>query len=164
MVPPGVSPITKQVRPKGCWFVFIFLVSPFSSSWPAGTVRILMLVLLTKHNIDNDNTWKQNFIGTRKYDSEASAKIIHNHATEDPDGSTKDDSSGNIQRIARSTIAGDEGSRERGDGLDKQHGSNSNVIEPRSYQDVLVNGGGMRQRFCRILGLATFNSSSSMCQ
>ena len=46
MVPPAVSPITKQVRPKGCWFIFIF----FSSSWPAGTVRILMLVHVQEHS------------------------------------------------------------------------------------------------------------------
>ena len=25
MVPPAVSLITKQVRPKGCWFIFLFL-------------------------------------------------------------------------------------------------------------------------------------------
>ena len=100
--------------------------------------------MLRKHNIDDDNTRKQNFIGTRKYDSEASAKLIHNHATKDPDGSTKDDSSGNIQRTARSTIVGDEGSMELGDGLDKQRGRNSDMVEPRSYRDVLVNGGSMR--------------------
>ena len=96
--------------------------------------------LLRKHNIDDDNTRKQKFIGTRKCDSEAVAKISHSHATKDPDGSTKDDSSRNIQRTAHPTIVGDEGSIERGDGLDKQCGSNSDVVEPRSYRDVLVNG------------------------
>ena len=107
--------------------------------------QVLPRSVLRKHNIDDDNTRKQKFTGTRKYDSEASAKTIHNHATKDPDGSTKDDSSGNIQRTAHSTIVGDEGSMERGDGLDKQRGSNSDEIEPRSYRDVLVNGGSMRQ-------------------
>ena len=101
-------------------------------------------MVLRKHNSDDDNIRKQKFIGTRKYDSEVSAKIIHNHATEDPDGSTKGDSSGNILRTARSTIVGDEGSKGRGDGLSRQRGSNSEVIELRSYPDVVVNGNGMR--------------------
>ena len=91
--------------------------------------QVLPRSVLRKHNSDNNNTRKQKFIGTRKHDSEAS-KIIHNHATIDPDSSTKDDSSGNIQRTARSTILGDEGSMEHGDGIDKQCGSNSDVIEP----------------------------------
>ena len=101
--------------------------------------------LLRKHNIDDDNTRKQNFIGTRKCNSDAVAKTNHNHATKDPDSSTKDDSSRNIQRTTHPTIVGDKGSIEHGDGLDKQRGSNSDKVEPRSYRDVLVNGGNTGQ-------------------
>ena len=96
-------------------------------------------------NIDDDNTRKQKFIGTRKCDSEAVAKISHNHVTKDQDSSTKDDSSRNIQRTTHLTIVDDEGSVERGDGLDKQRGNNSDVVKPRSYRDVLVNGGNKGQ-------------------
>ena len=72
--------------------------------------------VLSKHNSDDDTIRKQKFIGTWKCDSEASAKTIHNHATEDPDGSTKGDSSGNIQRTTRSKAIDDEGCKGRGDG------------------------------------------------
>ena len=99
--------------------------------------------VLRKHNSDDDAIRKQKFIETQKHNSEASAKIIHNHATEDPDGSTKGDSSGNIQRTTRSTAVGDEGSKGRGNGLNRLCGNNSVVIEPRSYHDVVVNGSGI---------------------
>ena len=107
--------------------------------------QVLPRSVLRKQNIDDDNTRKQNFIGTRKCDLEAVAKISHDHVTKDPDGSTKDDSSKNIQRTTHPMIVDDEGSIERGDGLDKQRGSNSDVVEPRSYRDVLVNGGNKGQ-------------------
>ena len=96
--------------------------------------------VLRKHNSDDDAIQKQKFIGTRKCDSEASAKTIHNHATEDPDGSTKGDSSGNIQRTTHSKAVDDEGCKGRGDGHNRQRGNNSVVIEPQSYRDVVVNG------------------------
>ena len=51
----------------------------------------------------------------------------------------------NVQRTTHPTIVGDEGCIERGDGLDKQRGSNSDLVEPQSYRDVLVNGGNMVQ-------------------
>ena len=94
-----------------------------------------------KHNFDNDDIRKQKYIGTRKCNSEAVTKTNHNHVTKDPDGSTKDDSSKNIQRTTHPTTVGDEGSIERDDGLGKQRGNNGDVVEPRSYRDVLVNGG-----------------------
>ena len=72
-------------------------------------------------------------------------KISHNHVTKDPDSSTKDDSSRKVQRTTHPTIVGDEECIERGDGLDKQRGSNSDEVEPQSYRDVLVNGGNMVQ-------------------
>ena len=107
--------------------------------------QVLPRSVLRKDNIDDDNTRMQKFIGTRKCDSETVAKTNCNHATKDPDGSTKDDSSRNIQRTTHPTTVGDEGSIERGDGLGKQCGSNSMVVEPRSYRDVLVNGGNTGQ-------------------
>ena len=107
--------------------------------------QVLPMSVLRKHNIDDNNTRKQRFIGTRKCDSEAVAKTNHNHATKDPVCSTKDDSPRNIQRTTRPTIDGDEESMEHGDGPGEQRGNNSNVIEPRSYRDVLVNGGNTGQ-------------------
>ena len=51
-----------------------------------------------------------------------------------------------MQRTTHHTIVGDEGNNiERGDGLGKQRGNNSDVVEPRSYRDVLVNGGNTGQ-------------------
>ena len=100
---------------------------------------------LRKHNFDDDITRKQKFIGTRKCNPEAVAKIYHNHVTKDTDGSTKYDSSRNIQRTTRPTIAGDEGVVGRGDGPGGQRGNNRDVIEPRSYRDVVVNGGNVGQ-------------------
>ena len=76
-----------------------------------------------KHNIDDDNTRKQKFIGIRKCNSETVAKTNPNHVTKDPDGSTKVDSSRNIQRTTHPMIVGDKGSIERGDGHGKQHDS-----------------------------------------
>ena len=100
--------------------------------------------VLRKHNSDDDTIRKQKFIGTRKCDLEASAKTIHNHATEDPDCSTKGDSSGNIQRTTRSKAVDDEGCKGCGDGHNRQRGNNNVVIEPRSYRDVVVNGSAIR--------------------
>ena len=62
--------------------------------------QVLPRSVLGKHNFDDDDTWKQKCIGTRKCDPhpEAGAKICRNHATKDPDSSTKDDSSRNIRR------------------------------------------------------------------
>ena len=65
--------------------------------------------VLRKHNSDDDATQKQKFIGTRKFDSEASAKTIHIHATKDTEGSIKGDSSGNIQRTTCSKAVDDKG-------------------------------------------------------
>ena len=95
--------------------------------------QVLPRSVLRKHNIDDDKTWTQKFIGTQKCNSEAVAKTNRNHVTKDPDSSTKDDSSTNIQRATHPTTVGDKGSTERCDSLGKQRGSNSNVVEPRSY-------------------------------
>ena len=96
--------------------------------------------VLRKHNSDDDAIWKQKFIGTRKCNSEASAKMNHNHVTKDPEGSTKGVSSRNIQRTTRSKAVDDKGYKRRDNGRNRQHGDNSVVIEPRSYRDVVVNG------------------------
>ena len=50
--------------------------------------------LLRKHNSDDDAIRKQKFTGTRKCDSQASAKTNLNHVTKDPEGSTKGVSQG----------------------------------------------------------------------
>ena len=95
--------------------------------------------LLRKYDSDDDAIRKQKFIGIRKYDSEASTN--HNNATKDPEGSTEDVSSRNIQRTKRSKNIEDEGYERRNDDHNKQRGDKSVVVEPRSYRDVVVNGG-----------------------
>ena len=57
------------------------------------------------------------------------------------DGSTKDVSSENIQGTTLHTMGGDERNIEYGDGGGKQRGDKNDVVEPRSYRDVLVDGG-----------------------
>ena len=83
---------------------------------------------------------KQKYIGTRKHNSEAVAKTSHKHVTKDSDGSTKDVSSENIQGTTLHTTGGDERSIEHGDAGGKQRGDKNDVVEPRSYRDVLVDG------------------------
>ena len=95
--------------------------------------------VLRKYDSDDDAIRKQRFIGIRKYDSEASTN--HNNATKHPEGSTKDVSSRNIQRTKHSKKIEDEGYERRDDDQNKQHGDKSVVVEPRSYRDVVVNGG-----------------------
>ena len=92
--------------------------------------------LLRKHDNENDMTRKQKFIGTRKCDSEASTS--YSNATKDLEGSTKDASSRNTQRTKYSkNINGHERCK---DDHNKQRGDRSDVVEPRSYRDVVVNG------------------------
>ena len=88
--------------------------------------------MLRNHNFNGDDIRKKNRIGTRKSDPHSEAGLSHNHATEDPNSSTKDDSSRNIQRTIRSKDTGDERNKE-------QRGSGKKEIEPRSYRDVVVN-------------------------
>ena len=103
------------------------------------------LTMLRKYDSDDDAIRKQKFIGIRKYDSEASTN--HNNATKDPEGSTKDVSSRNIQRTKRSKNIEDEGYERHDDDHNKQRGDKSVVVEPRSYRDVVVNGRGRRNSF-----------------
>ena len=60
--------------------------------------------VLGKQNFDDDDTRKQKRVGTRKCDPhpEAGAKICRNHASKDPDSSTKR----NIQRTTRLITTG----------------------------------------------------------
>ena len=87
--------------------------------------QVLPRSVLGKHNFDDDDTRKQKRIGTRKCNphSEAGAKLCRNHATKDPDSSTKDDSSRNIRRTTRPTTTGDEGVVDRGGDPSEQRGS-----------------------------------------
>ena len=107
--------------------------------------QVLPRSVLRKHNFDNENIRKQKYIGTRKCNSEAVAKTSHKHVAKDSDGSTTDDSSEHIQETTLPRMVGDEVSIECGDGFGKQRGNKSGVVEPRSYRDVLVNGGKICQ-------------------
>ena len=100
--------------------------------------------VLRKHNSDDDAIRKQKFIGTRKCNSQASAKTNHNHATKDPEGSTKGVSPRNNQRTMHSKAVDDDGYKRRDNNHNRQRGYNSMVIEPRSYHDVVVNGSTIR--------------------
>ena len=94
--------------------------------------QVLPRSVLRNHNFNDDDIRKQKRIGTRKCDPHSEAGTSHNHATEDPNSSTKGDSSRNIQRTTRSKDTGDER-------IDEQRGSGKKEIEPRSYRDVVVN-------------------------
>ena len=101
--------------------------------------QVLPRSVLSKHNVANIR--KQKYFGTRKHNSEAVAKMSHKHVAKDSDGSTKDVSSENIQGTTLHTMVGDERSIEYSDGGGKQRGDKNDVVEPRSYRDVLVDGG-----------------------
>ena len=77
---------------------------------------------------------------TRKHNSEAVAKTSQVHVAKDSDGSTKDVSLKNIQETTLHTMGGDERGIEHDDAGRKQCGKENDVVEPRSYRDVLVNG------------------------
>ena len=81
---------------------------------------------------------KQKSIGTRKHDSEA-GKTTPGRMGKDSDGSTRDMSVKNIQRMSNQMESDD------GDGCgddntrQKRRGSTRSAVEPRSYRDVLMN-------------------------
>ena len=95
--------------------------------------------VLSKYNIASIQ--KQKYIGTRKHNSEAVAKTSRKHMAKDSDGSTMDVSSENIQGTTLHTTDGDERSTEHSDAGRKRSGNRNEVVEPRSYWDVLVYGG-----------------------
>ena len=92
---------------------------------------------------DHDMTsiWKQNFIGTRKHNSEGVAKTRHGHVAKDSDGSTNDASIKNIHGTTTHTTVGDEGSIVGDVARKKRCGDMNSIVEPRSYRDMLMNGG-----------------------
>ena len=90
--------------------------------------QVLPRSVLSKHNVANIR--KQNYIGTRKHNSEAVTKMSHMHITKDSDGSTKDVSSENIQGTTLHTMGGDERNIEYGDGGGKQRGDKNDIVEP----------------------------------
>ena len=100
--------------------------------------QVLPRSVLSKHNIASIR--KQKYIGTWKHNSEAVVETNCKHVTKDSDGSTKDLSSENIQGTTLHTMDGDERSTEHRDAGGKQCGNRNEVVEPRSYWDVLVNG------------------------
>ena len=84
---------------------------------------------------------KQKFIGTRKHNLEGVAKTSHEHMAKDSDGSTNDASIKNIHGTTTHTTVGDEGSIVGDVARKKRRGDMNRAVEPRSYQDVLMNGG-----------------------
>ena len=78
---------------------------------------------------------KQKFIGTRKHDSEAS-KTSNEHMSKNPDSSM---STKNFQGTSTQMKSDDEESIGGDSTNKKRRGCLSNVIEPRSYRDVLMN-------------------------
>ena len=90
---------------------------------------VVFFVVLLLCNRDTTSIRKQKFIGTRKHNSEAVVKTSHEHVTKDSDGSTKDVSMKNIQETPHCD-----------DARRKRRGNKSDVVEPRSYWDMLMNG------------------------
>ena len=78
---------------------------------------------------------KQKFIGTRKHDSEAS-KTSNKHMSKNPDSSM---STKNIQGTSTQMKSDDKESIGGDSTNKKRRGCLSNVVEPRSYRDVLMN-------------------------
>ena len=85
---------------------------------------------------------KHKFIGTQKHNSEAVGETSHEHVAKDSDGSTKDVSIKNIQGTTLHTTGGDKGSIGGDDTKEKRRVDMSDVVEPRSYRDVLMNDEG----------------------
>ena len=94
--------------------------------------------MLSRHNPASIR--KQKCIGTRKHNSEAVGEMKHKHVTKDSDGSTRDVFPENIRLTILQAMDGDDRSTEQCDAGGKQHGNRNDVIEPRSYRDVLVSG------------------------
>ena len=94
------------------------------------------------HNGDNndDATRKQNRIGTRKCDSEASTKTNHNMTTMDLGGSTTGVFAGNTQRTTRSEDGDDEVNEGQDNDHNRPRGEGGVANKPRSYRDVVVKG------------------------
>ena len=100
--------------------------------------QVLPRSVLSNHNPASIR--KQKYIGTQKHNSEAVGETKHKHVTKDSDGSTRDIFPENIQGTTLQATDGDVRSAEQCDARGKQRGNRNEVIEPRSYQDVLVNG------------------------
>ena len=90
---------------------------------------------------DTTTTRKQKLIGTRKQHSEVVAKTSYGHVAKDSDGSTDDVSTENIHGTTTQAASGDEGSIGDEVPRKKRRGGRNRVVEPRSYRDVLMNGG-----------------------
>ena len=86
-------------------------------------------------------TRKQKLIGTQKHHPEGVAKASYEHVAKDSDGSTGDVSTENIHGTTTQAMGGDEGSIGGDVASKKRCGGRNSVIEPRSYRDVLMNGG-----------------------
>ena len=94
--------------------------------------------VLSNHNPANIR--KQKCIGTRNHNSEAMEGTKHEHRIKDLDGSRSDDFSENIHGTTLQATGGDDKSAEQSDAKEGQCGDRNRVVEPQSYQDVLVNG------------------------
>ena len=67
-------------------------------------------------------------------------KTSHERMSKDSDGSTRDMSTKNIQGTSTQMTSDDEGSIGDDNTKEKRRGGMSGVVEPRSYQDMLMNG------------------------
>ena len=103
--------------------------------------QVLPRSVLSNHDThDTTSIRKQKFVGTRKHNSEAVAKTSHEHVAKDSDGSIKDVSMKNIQGTTLHTTGGGKRSIGCDDTEKKRRGDISDVVEPRSYRDVLMSG------------------------
>ena len=96
--------------------------------------------VLPRSVLSNDNIagiWNQKTIGTRKHNSEAIKNMRH---AKDSDASSGDHPMRNTQGSSSSKCGiGDELLNQPSVGAE-QHNDISRNVEPRSYQDVVVNG------------------------
>ena len=97
-----------------------------------------MFILLSNHYLASIQ--KQNYIGTQKHNSEAVEGMKQEHRSKDSDGSRSGHFSENIQGTTLQATGGDDKSAEQSDADIEQRGNKNGIVEPRSYQDVLVNG------------------------
>ena len=94
--------------------------------------------VLSNHNLANIR--KQKYISTRKHNSEAVGGMKQEHKIKDSDGSRSGHFSENIQGTTLQATGADNKSTEQSDAEVEQCGDRNGIVEPQSYQNVLVNG------------------------
>ena len=89
-------------------------------------------------NLNLASIWKQNFIGTRKHNSQAVEEMKQEHRVEDSDGSRDGHFQENVQETTLQATGGADECTEQPDVKGVQCGDGSGIVEPLSYQDVLI--------------------------